>query len=56
MSHLLKVFPRKERKTSFQFFFNKIFIFLTDTNKEKIVLTNVVYGVYIPHLEESLPR
>ena len=45
MSQLLKVLPRKERKNFFSKFNNKIFIFLTDTNKERIVLTNVVYGV-----------
>ena len=46
MSQLLKVLPRKDKKNQFfSKFNNKIFIFLTDTNTERIVLTNVVYGV-----------
>ena len=27
-----------------------------DRYQERIVLTNVVYGIYIPHLEEILSR
>ena len=44
MSQLLKVLPLKDKKKQFfSKFNNKIFIFLIDTNKER--MTNVVYGV-----------
>lgn len=46
----LKVYPVKKEK----WFFSKIFLFLTDTNEEEIVLINNVYGVYIPNYEASL--
>ena len=51
----LKFYPVKKEKQVFDKFGNKI-LNIPNRYQERIVLTNVVYGIYIPHLEEILSR